>query len=219
MEKSITIGIMIESEVRKQGMDITKFAKLINKTRSTAYNIFERNDIDISLLRTISIVLKRNFFLDLANNPDLACPVPIDEEELKRLRAVNQFLDVVPRVFEELNIDASIVFGTKQGIEREIPLPDFFLSKFNITFTIGQTYEEKCNGFWGVGVDFHHIEPESASKMVGYINLANGIQYWDIAIDYKTEEEWMETIKLALAAIDSFYLPRTWIFINDETNA
>lgn len=218
MEKAITIGRMIENEVRKQGLDITKFAKLINKTRSTVYNIFERNDIDIDLLRQISNVLKRNFFMDLASNPNLACPVPIDEEEVKRLRAVNQFLDVVPRVFEELNIDVTIVFGSKQGLEKEIILPDFILNKFNITFTIGQTYEEKCNGYWGKGVDFHHIYPEPASKMVGYINLANGIQYWDIAIDYKTEEEWKETIELALEAIDSFYLPRTWNFISDETN-
>lgn len=218
MKQNITIGSIIENEVRRKGLDITEVAQLLHTSRNNVYDIFKRNDFKINHLREISQALNHNFFRDLATNPDLACPVPIDEEELKRLRAVDQFLDVVPRVFEELNFDVAIAFGSKQGLEKEIILPDFILSKFNITFTIGQTYEEKCNGFWGEGVDFHHIYPEPASKMVGYINMANGIQYWDIAIDYKTEEEWKETIELALEAIDGFYLPRTWGYINDETN-
>lgn len=210
MKEIINIGSMIENEVRKKNLEITQVAKLLHTSRQNVYDMFKRNDFKIEHLREISQALNHNFFRDLASNPDLACPTPIDEEELNRLRAVNQFLDVVPKVFEELGIDAAIVFGTKKGIEHDLPLPDFVLTKYNITFTIGQTYEEKCNGFWGPGMTFHHAYPEPDNKMVGCLNNGTGFQTWDIAIDFKTEEEWRETIVTALELIREYYFPRTW---------
>lgn len=216
MKEIINIGSMIENEVRKQQLDITKFASLIYCSRKNVYDIFTRNDIKIDLLRRISQVLNHNFFMDLALNPELANPAPINEKELQRIKAVNQFLEVVPKVFEDLGIDAAIVFGTRQGVEEDVPLPDFILGKYNITFTIGQTYEEKCNGYWGPGMTFYHASPEPANMMVGNLNNATGFQSWDIAIDYKTEDEWRETIVTALELIENYYLPRTWADLKQD---
>lgn len=214
MKQVSNIGRMIENEVRRQQMDITKFAALLRTSRNNVYNIFSRNDIKIDLLRDISVILNHNFFQDLALNPDLACLSPIEEEDLVNLKAVNQFLETVPKVFADLKIDAAIIMGSKLDAEKEIPLPDFILNKYNITFTIGQTYEERCNGCWGPGVTFFHAYPEPSNKMVGYLNNVTGFQCWDIAIDYKTEEEWRETILTALELIQDYYLPRTWAEMN-----
>ncbi len=92
MSSKPTIGSLIKDEIDDQHIPITKFAKMINCERNNVYNIFKRNTIDIQLLQRISIVLKHNFFEDLAKDIDLARPVPIDDKELERLRAINQFL-------------------------------------------------------------------------------------------------------------------------------
>ena len=204
-----TIGELIAIEVRKQGLTMDQFAQKICCQRANVYKIFRRNTMDIALLKQISEALNHNYFEDLAKDVDLARPVPVDEEELERLRAVNQFLEVVPKVFQKLGHPVSIVLGYKLPDEQDIPLPDFVLSDFNISFTIGQTFEEKCNGILGKGMFFHHPAGNCPSKMVGCVNQLNGIQSFDIAIDYKTEEEWEETIRFALDEIDSFYHPRT----------
>lgn len=212
MESKPTIGSMINDEVRRQQIPINQFAKMINCERNNVYNIFKRNTIDIQLLQRISIVLKHNFFEDLAKDSDLARPVPIDEKELDRLRAINQFLESVPKAFEQIGIDVAIVNGTKVGLEKEIPLPDFVLSKYNITFTIGQTYETKCNGFWDNAIIFQKCNTKA--DMVCYWKITDGIQYLDIKIDYKSDEEWLETIQEALEEIEIEYLPRTWNYLN-----
>lgn len=215
MSSKPTIGSLINDEVRRQQIPITKFAEMINCERGNVYNIFKRNTIDIQLLQRISIVLKHNYFEDLAKDIDLARPVPIDEKEMERLRAINQFLEFVPKAFEKLGTDVAIVSGTKKGLEKEIPLPDFILSKYNITFTIGQTYEEKCNGFWGEAVIFQKCNTKA--DMVCYWTITEGIQQLDIAIVNKTEEEWFETIQEALEEVKSQYLPRTWNYLQSIT--
>lgn len=205
---------MINEEVRRQQISIVDFAKMINYTRTNAYNIFKRNNIDIELLKRISTVLNHNYFEDLANNMDLARPVELSEEETKRLQTIDMFLEAVPNAFEKLGIDTTIVFGTKKGIEKDIPFPDFLLSNYNITFTVGQTYQKKCNGFWGNQVLFTDVVSNGLTEMVCYYNQIDGIQYLDIAIDYMSEEEWFETIKFALDSINELFLPRTWYYID-----
>lgn len=216
MDSQETIGELIKKEVLKQQLTMEQFAQKICCQRANVYKIFSRNTMDIAQLKLISEALGHNYFEDLAKNVNLAKPVPLDEAELERLKAVDQFVDVVPRVFQKLGYCVAITFGGKMPEDETIPLPDFILSDFNLSFTIGQTYEEKCNGFWENGMSFFKPETEFPSKMVGYINQGTGIQAYDIAIDYKTEEEWEETIKFALNEIDSFYLPRTWGFLKES---
>lgn len=217
MKNNITIGSLIENEVRKQQMSITEFADKICNERQNAYRIFKKNDISLEQLRIISKALNHNFFDDLAKDPDLAKPVEIQEEELTRLQALDQFLEFVPKAFEKLGYDVALVKPTKGEDVKDIPLPDYILNDFNITFTEGLTYKEKCGDFFHGGMQFYDYSNEKA-KMVGYINYVNGLQGFDIAIELKNEEEWLEIIKSALEIIDVFYLPKTWFSIHKLHN-
>lgn len=75
--EKLTIGKLIEKEVRKQQIPITEFARLICCQRNNVYDIFKRSKIDIVQLKQISKVLRRNFFKELADDLEL-----INEEEM-----------------------------------------------------------------------------------------------------------------------------------------
>ena len=66
------IGELIADEVYRQKWNIDEFAGKICCTRQNVYHLFKRNSIDVVQLQLISKVLNHNFFLDLANNPELA---------------------------------------------------------------------------------------------------------------------------------------------------
>lgn len=217
METNITIGSMIEDEVRKQQIDVADFARRINTVRNNVYNIFKRNSINIELLQRISKALNHNFFEDLSKDYSLALPPKLSEKEINRLQAINNFLEYVPNALERLGEEASIIIAPKYGFDENVPVPDFFLTKFNITFTIGQTYEQKCNGFWDSNqMMFEKVSENSPAEMVGYMRVDDGIQSLDIAIDHKSEEEWFDTIQFALEEIKTMYLPLTWNYLNNE---
>ncbi|MDD4699198.1 MAG: hypothetical protein PHV07_02935 [Oscillospiraceae bacterium] len=59
------IGTLIRERVKAVNMDVTEFAKLINKERSNVYDIFKRDSIDTDLLKKIGQVLDYDFFQDL----------------------------------------------------------------------------------------------------------------------------------------------------------
>ena len=69
--KSKTIGDLINEEVRRKGMPVTKFAKEINCQRNNVYDIFNRSNMDIDLLNRISKVLDVNFFKTIAKDLNL----------------------------------------------------------------------------------------------------------------------------------------------------
>ena len=62
----IDIGKLIHDEVKRQKMTTTKFAKLINTTRSNAYEIYKRPDMNTEQLIQISKALHRNFVEEVA---------------------------------------------------------------------------------------------------------------------------------------------------------
>lgn len=105
-----TIGKLIESEVRKQQIPITEFAKLICCQRNNVYDIFKRSKIDIVQLKQISKVLKRNFFKELADDIELISEDDISEKEVLRQKAVSQFFEIVPNILHELGKPSTIVF-------------------------------------------------------------------------------------------------------------
>lgn len=215
MSNKVTIGSLIEAEVRKQQMSITEFAQKICNERQNAYKIFKKNDISLEQLRMISIALNHNFFDDLSKDPDLAMPVELSDEEINRLQALDQFLEYVPKAFSKLGYSATLVKPV--GDEVPVPVPDYILTDFNITFTLGKTFKEKWNDFIPGGIVFYDF-PGQISRMVGYMNKVDGIQHIDIAVDLKDEEEWIETIKSALKEIDVFYLPKTWYYLHKLHN-
>lgn len=61
MRKDIHIGNIIKEKFDKSGLSISQFAQMINRTRTTIYDIFNRKSIDIDLLIQISEVLQFNF--------------------------------------------------------------------------------------------------------------------------------------------------------------
>jgi hypothetical protein len=59
------IGQIIKEKLDASKMEVTVFAKAINKERSNIYNIFRRDSIDTELLKKIGQVLDYDFFQDL----------------------------------------------------------------------------------------------------------------------------------------------------------
>lgn len=58
------IGSCIQTELKRQERSVAWFARKLCCDRSNVYNIFLRNTIDTELLKRISIILNRNFFVD-----------------------------------------------------------------------------------------------------------------------------------------------------------
>ena len=100
------IGKIIEERVKaKGGLSVAKFAKLINKDRSTTYDIFTRQSIDTELLEKIGQVLEYDFFQELLN------PETIQTIILKNSIANKIYieLDMSEKDIEDLGIKDKIV--------------------------------------------------------------------------------------------------------------
>ena len=61
---------MIHDELRRQERSVTWFARKICCSRTHAYKIFAKDNIDILLLARISRALDHNFFADLSRTID-----------------------------------------------------------------------------------------------------------------------------------------------------
>lgn len=189
MKTQKTIGELIEYEVRKQGLSIVDFANKISCQRNNVYDIFKRNTIDIALLAQISKVLNHNFFDDIAKDYNLAeLAGDESEEEIYNRKAVNQFMEVVPKVLRELGKETSIVFSDKN--EFDIIIPDFTLPSYFITFTIGNTWTEKTKEYSNPLFDIRQITDGNNISFFCVVNKNLGTLMIDIKLDYKSEDEW-----------------------------
>jgi plasmid maintenance system antidote protein VapI len=192
-----TIGEIIENEVRKQSWSITEFAEQINCKRNNVYDIFSRNNIDIQLLARISKVLNHNYFKDLAENPDLVCEHEEEtEKEVEKRKAVSQFLDVMPVVLRELNMDPTITFSNMNNGD-DIPLPDLSLPDYLVCFTIGERWVEKVNKKQPLPplIKVQTINMENGEIIDIVNNTYFGSAMIDIKLDYKTQDQWFEIMK------------------------
>lgn len=199
MEKQISVGQLIENEVRRQQIPIVEFAKRICCRRNNVYDIFKRNRIDIVLLKQISKVLHRNFFKEIAENMDLIIDTEQSEEDVKKRKAVSQFFDVVPDVLHRLGKSAVIVFCKLDGgDEGGTPTPDFGLPDYLITFTIGETLKERI----GDRALLPITSEMSGDGCVVEIctNVLYGSTFINIKLDYKTAEEWARQLAFAFEA-------------------
>ena len=118
MNNKKILGRLIEEEVRRQQIPITKFADMICCQRNNVYKIFERSSLHIDQLALISKVLNRNFFEELARDPSLI-DINSDEaiQEMENRRAVSQFMEVVPKLLSKMGKQPVIAFGTPLGLE------------------------------------------------------------------------------------------------------
>ena len=60
------IGQRIKEVMKTKKISAVKVAKEISCERTNLYNIFDREDINTSLLRKLSIVLNHDFFKELS---------------------------------------------------------------------------------------------------------------------------------------------------------
>lgn len=188
------IGELISDEVRRQKWNIDEFAGKICCTRQNVYNLFKRNSIDVVQLQLISKVLNHNFFLDLARNPELAgANDPEVDKELKKRWAVAQFFDAMPRVLKNLHIDTNIVVPIMQN-EQNDPLPDYGLSDFAIFFTVGERLYDRFNKDNIGCFDVQTVIATGGTPVDIWHQLIDHTWFVDIKLDFKTEEQWGNTI-------------------------
>ena len=196
MKKNKLLGELIEDEVRKQQIPITKFADMICCGRNNVYKIFERSSIHVDQLVLISKVLKRNFLQELADNPSL---IDIESEEviheMENRRAVAQFIKVVPKVLSKLGKQPVISFGIPLGMEDVEELPDFMLSYYGVCFSKDNFMAEKPQYATNSIFEFKSFESSDGIKVYMMINKLFDSKMSDVKLDYKTEEEWEKTLK------------------------
>lgn len=64
------IGKLIKQELERQERTVTWFARKLSCHRTNVYDIFGRDNIDMTLLVRISRILQHNFLKDLAEMID-----------------------------------------------------------------------------------------------------------------------------------------------------
>ena len=201
MTDNKTIGELIELEVRRQGISITGFAEMICCQRNNVYDIFKRDNIDIKLLKNISTLLNRNFFRELAEAPELITDKEETTDEEKNRKAVSQFLEVVPDVLHKLGKSPAIVFCKMSEDEQaNRKLPDFGLPDYFITFTIGETLKERVGG--NPVLPITPVSNNSGKKVEVCQNVVYDSVCVNIALDFKTEEEWSDILNFAFEVYD-----------------
>lgn len=200
--KSKTIGDFINEEVRRKGMPVTKFAKEINCQRNNVYDIFNRSNMDIDLLKRISKVLDVNFFQTIANDLNLVCE-EADNVNQQEQKAVSQFLDVVPKLLEKMGKNAAIFMGNPcpSDIDSDC-LPDFSLPDYSISFTYGKTLEERmgANRF----LSFEVVRKNVGCEVETCFNKITSLPTVNIQLTYKTEEQWAEILEFAFEVVSKW---------------
>ena len=200
--KSKTIGDLINKEVRRQEMSVTKFAKEINCQRNNVYDIFNRSNMDIDLLKRISKVLGVNFFQKIANDLDLVCE-EADNVNPQEQKAVSQFLDVVPKLLEKMGKNAAIFMGNPcpSDVDSDC-LPDFSLPDYSITFTFGKTFEERMGA--NRYLSFEVVRKNVGCEVETCINKLTSLLIVNIQLTYKTEEQWAEILEFAFEVMSKW---------------
>lgn len=65
-----SIGQLIKEELERQERSVTWFAQKLSCHRTNVYDIFARDNIDMTLLIRISRILHHNFLKDLSETMD-----------------------------------------------------------------------------------------------------------------------------------------------------
>lgn len=184
--EKLTIGKLIEKEVRKQQIPITEFARLICCQRNNVYDIFKRSKIDIVQLKQISKVLRQNFFKELADDLELINEEEMSGADVKKQKAVSQFFEVVPNILRELGKPSTIIFCKldDSGYE-DCATPDFGLPDYFITFTIGDTLQERIGNNLALPIGVVHDSTNNCEVEV-CTNVVYGSVCVNVKLDYKT---------------------------------
>ena len=192
-----TIGQLIKEEVERQGLSAKKFGEMICCERANVYKIYERSSLDTAQLGLISRALNDNFFVDIANDQMLSGVE--DERALKEIAnrmAVSQFVEVIPKVLAKLGVEPSIFFGRPLDIPEEIPIPEYFISPFNITFSVSDLLFDKANCNLAQTATVNRITDDTTGLQVDLWKfIVPGPNLVNLKLDYKTEDEWEYTLR------------------------
>lgn len=211
MKEIKTLGELIHEVVKKRKMTRKQLADKIYCNKENISRIYDKSSLSTDLLARICKALNYNFFDDIAKNLDLVKTAP--EEELK-LKTMYQFYECLPNALKKLGIRASLVGGNFSDPDESFPHPDFVLSNYLITFSYGTTLEQRIVEKFGKEqayslYHFKHFTDENDNKVTITTNIL-GSQSCDLIIEYKTEEAWEQTLRLALIAIKQTYTQATW---------
>lgn len=207
---------LIEKVAKLQGLSAAKLGERIACGRSGVSKMYKKTSIDTALLGSISRALNHNFFQDLAANIELS---GVDDPEAIRnvnnQVAVSQFMECVPKILRKLQVNTIITFGSYlEDIPNDIPVPDFLLTNYNITFTLDSLLYDK--------VHYEQKEELTRLKFVHRFTIErDGIEadYWgfhlpekydmlDIELKYRTEQEWNDILLKALEILRRYqYTP------------
>lgn len=204
MTNGKTIGELIKLEVLKQGIPIKRFAEMIYCQRNNVYNLFGRSKIDIILLKRISEVLNHNFFQDLADDLSLIDEVGDAEKD----KAIAQFYNVVPKILTKMGKSRTIILGDLPD-DVDSPVPDFLLPDYIISFTIGNTFMER-SGKKNPLLSIEKLSNDKGVEIELLTNLLCGTRSLNILLDYKTEEEWHDTLAFAFVLYERFNISQSW---------
>ena len=183
--EKLTIGKLIEKEVRKQQIPITEFARLICCQRNNVYDIFK-------------------FFKELADDLELINEEEMSGADVKKQKAVSQFFEVVPNILRELGKPSTIIFCKldDSGYE-DCATPDFGLPDYFITFTIGDTLQERIGNNLALPIGVVHDSTNNCEVEV-CTNVVYGSVCVNVKLDYKTQDEWRKVLLLAFETYDRF---------------
>lgn len=209
MAKKI-IGEIIKDEVNRQGLKAEEFGDKINCERENVYKIYKRTNMSVLQLQQISKALDHNFFEDIINN-NIEMEDPEIMKEFNNRRAVSQFIENVPEVLEELKRSPIISFGKPMGLPKDIQIPDFILTDYYITFTVGESFLERNPTLSKNQFIQYQIFRNSEIEFEVFVNNVtlqtrpdlNPVQI-NIKLDYKTKDEWMKIMKFAFELYDYF---------------
>ena len=206
-KKNVIIGQLIKEEVERQGLSAKKFGEMICCERANVYKIYERSSLDTAQLGLISRALNHNFFLDIADNQLLS---GVDDEkaqqEIYDRMAIAQFSGVVPKILARLGVEPCIFFGRPLDVPEEIPLPDYFISPYNITFSVGDLLYNKANCNLAQTATVNRITDEKSGLIIDLWKfIIPGPNLVNMKLDYKTEEQWEYTLRFVFKHFYSKY--------------
>lgn len=201
------IGQLIKEEVDRQGLSAKKFGELICCERANVYKIYERSSLDTAQLGLISRALNHNFFIDIANNQILSGVDDKDAlEEIRNRVAISQFVEVVPKVLTKLGVEPCIFFGRPLDIPEEIPIPEYFISPFNITFSVGDLLYNKSGCNLSQTATVNRITDETTGLIVDLWKfIIPGPNLVNLRLDFKTEDQWEYALKFVFKHFYSKY--------------
>lgn len=221
MEEKKNIGQLIRETIAKKELNYTRFAEQMNMTRDNLYKIFSKNDISVDLLRRFSESLGVNFFELLAKDYSLADVVE-DTEKVRENKIKSQFLEIVPNVFRRLGLSDGIGFGAKR--EDGLPVPDFVATALMLSFTFGETMEERCIRLCGSNnLPFQSFETITNANNQSVLLMTTPKKvtmtkqerhFIDIKIEERTEEEWEGIIKFAVEVAKKRFTEYDWLELN-----